>query len=124
MYCASFFTYVLPVIFISYLFLSISERNFEPVDSLYNAPCSRHLDKMFSSKANSEFARSGAPELLPVFSHATHYGFTLKTVAHLALSSQVRSLSHLSLSFPQIDSIAQVSLSCTNITRTHHIKGV
>jgi hypothetical protein len=59
-----------------------------------------------------------------VFLPTTHYGFTLKIVAHLALSSQVQSLSHLSLSFPQIDSITQVLLSCANITRTHYIKGV
>jgi hypothetical protein len=94
------------------------------VDSLYNAPCSRHLDKTFSSKANSEFVHNGAPELLPVISPATHYGFTLKVVARLALSSRVQSLSHLSLSLPQIDPIAQVLLSCANITRTHFIIGV
>jgi hypothetical protein len=48
----SFSAHVLPVIFISYIFLSILERNFEPADSLYNAPCSRHLDKTLSFKAN------------------------------------------------------------------------
>jgi hypothetical protein len=93
------------------------------VDSLRRAPCSCHLDKMFSSKANFEFAHSGSPSYFLCFSPTTHYSFTLKTVAHLALSSQVQSLSHLSLSFPQIDSISQVLLSCANITIAHFIKG-
>jgi hypothetical protein len=119
-----YFCMCFPVIFISYLFLSISERIIEPADSLYDTPCSHHLDKTFSSKANYEFDHSEAPELLHVFSLTTHYSFTLNIVALLDLSSQVWSLSHLSLSFPQINPIAQVLLSCANITRTHHIIGV
>jgi hypothetical protein len=72
-------------------FLSISERIFEPVDSLRNAPCSRHLDKTFSSKVNSEFIPQRCSELLLCFSPTTHYDFTLKIVARLAfiLSSSV-----------------------------------
>jgi hypothetical protein len=109
--------------FISYLILSISERIFEPVDSLYNAPCSRHLDKTFSSQANSEFVHNGALELLPVFFSCHTLRFTLKVVARLAFSSQIQSLSHL-LSLPQIDPIAQVLLFCANITRNHFTIGV
>jgi hypothetical protein len=63
-----------PVIFISYIFLSISERIIEPMDSLYNTPCSHHLEKMFSSQANSEFVHISVPELFPMFSPSTHYG--------------------------------------------------
>jgi hypothetical protein len=94
------------------------------VDSSRSVTCSRHLDKTFSSKANFEFAHNGAQSYFPCFSPATHYSFTLNIVACLALSSQFQSLSHLSLSFPQIDSIAQVLLSYTNITRDCFIKGV
>jgi hypothetical protein len=84
------FTYVLPVIFYSYLSLFISEQIFEPADSLYSAPCSSHLDKMFSSKVNSEFTCSGAPSSFLCFSLASLYGFTLNTIARLALSCQVQ----------------------------------
>jgi hypothetical protein len=69
--------------------LIISEQIFEPVDSLYDAPCLRHLDKMFSSQANSEFIHNGSLELLLVFlSHHT-LRFTMKVVACLAFSSQI-----------------------------------
>jgi hypothetical protein len=110
--------------FISYLILSILERIFEPVDSLYNAPCSRHLDKTFSSQANSEFIHNGALELLPVFFLLPH--FTVYTEGccspSLLLSNPVTESFVPSL--PQIDPIAQVLLFCTNITRNHFTIGV
>jgi hypothetical protein len=105
--------------FISYLILSISKQIFEPVDSLYNAPCSRHLDKTFSSQANSEFVHNGALELLPVFFFHHTLWFTLKVVDRLAFSSRIQSLESFVLSLPQIDPIAQVLLFCANITRNH-----
>jgi hypothetical protein len=98
--------------------------NFRTCGFASHTPCSRHLDKMFSSKDNFEFDHNGVPSYFLYFSPRHTLRFTMTIVSRLALSSQVQSLSHLSLSFPQIDSIAQVLLSCANITKIHHIKGV
>jgi hypothetical protein len=102
---------------ISYLISSISERIFEPVDSLYCAPCSRHLDKMFSSQANFEFVHSGALELFPMFFLPPHFTVYTEVCCSPSLFLSNPVTESFSLSLPQTDSIARVLLFCANITR-------
>jgi hypothetical protein len=88
------------------------------VDSLYCAPCSRHLDKAFSSRANSEFVHNDALEFAPSVFLPPH--FTINTEGcrspSLFLSNPVTESFVPSL--PQTDPIAQVLLTCANITRS------
>jgi hypothetical protein len=111
MYCVSSLRMCFLLPFISYLILFISEQIFEPVDSMYNAPCPRHLDKTFSSQAKSEFIHNGALELLSVFFLPPH--FTIYTEGccspNLVLLNPVTDSFVPSL--PQIDPIAQFYFS-------------
>jgi hypothetical protein len=91
---------------------------------LHKAPCSRHLDKNFLLKPNSEFARSGAPSYFLCFSprHTLRFYTEDCCSPSLILSGSVTK-SFVSVIF--LNRLHSPSLiSCTNITRTHYIKGV
>ena len=118
MYCVPLFTYVLPVIFYSYLFLSISERIFKPADSLYNAPCSHHLDKTFSSQDNLEFVHSDALEFSPFVFLPPHFTTNTKDCHSPSLFLSNPVTESFVPSLPQTDPIARVLLTYANITRS------
>jgi hypothetical protein len=119
-----FFAYVFPVIFISYLFC-LFRNEFRTCGFVVQCPLFAPLrQKCFPLKLTLNSSTVGAPELLPVFfsRHTLRFYTEGCCSPSLILSSSVTESFVLSL--PQIDSIAQVLLSCANITRTHFIIGV
>jgi hypothetical protein len=112
--CVCFFLLSL----IPYLISSILERIFKPTNSLYWAPCSCHLDKAFSSRANSEFVHSGALEFSPSVFLLPYFTVNTKGCRSPILFFSNPVTESFVPSLPQTDPIAQFLLTCANITRS------
>jgi len=124
MYCFSFFAYMLPVMFNSYLFSVYFRTNYRTCGLAVQHPLFTPLrQNIFLQKLTLNSPATMLWVTLCVFTPA-HYDFALNIVSLLALSSRAQSPIHLFLSFSQINSIAQVLLSGANVTRTHYIKDV